>query len=332
MQEYEDMGHMSLTKAPGVYFIPHHAIHKYHGEKLKLRVVFDASARPASNTSLNEMLHIGPKLQQDIVDILLQFRILRVAFTADICKMYRQILVAPKYRRYQHILWRASPHDKIQEYELNTVTYGVGISAPYLALRVLKEIAIVHSQGYPQVQTALLSQTYMDDICTGADSVEDAQILQYNLTSMLNQFGLDLKKWASNSLELMKNIPLEDRAVGVGPLPFKDENAPQVQVLGMKWNPDDDFFSYDVSSTKFVSSKRSMLSVIARIYDPLGFLSPVIFYAKHQLQRVWQSGLSWDERLPLDNRTGLVVIRGRAPSFVVDPHIEVCWGLRRMSI
>lgn len=177
MQEYEDMGHMSLTKAPGVYyFILHHAVHKYDGEKLKLRVVFDASARPTSNTSLNEMFYVGPKLQQDIVDILLRFRVHRIVFTADICKMYRQILMAPKYRRYQHILWRASSQDKIQEYELNTVTYGVE-SAPYLALRVLKEIAVVHSQHYPQVQAALMSQTYMDDICTGADSIEDAQIL-----------------------------------------------------------------------------------------------------------------------------------------------------------
>ncbi|XP_027850721.2 uncharacterized protein LOC114130034 [Aphis gossypii] len=211
--------------------------------------------------------------------------------------MYRQILMAPKYRRYQHILWRASSQDKIHEYELNTVTYGVE-SAPYLALRVLKEIAVVHSQHYPQVQAALMSQTYMDDICTGADSIEYAQTLQYNLVSILSQFGLDLKKWASNLFDLLKNIPAEDRAAG--PLPFKDEKSPQVQVLGMKWNPDDDLFSYDVSSTMFVSSKRSMSSVVARIYDPLGFLSPVIFYAKHLLQRVWQSGVSWDARLPVE--------------------------------
>jgi len=98
MQEYEDMGHMSLTKAPGVYFIPHHAVHKYDGEKLKLRVVFDTSARPTSNTSLNEMLYVGLKSQQDIIDILLRFHIYRIVFTADICKMYRQIFLVPKYR------------------------------------------------------------------------------------------------------------------------------------------------------------------------------------------------------------------------------------------
>lgn len=88
---------------------------------------------------------------------------------------------------------------------------------------MLKEIADVHSQRYPQVQAALLSQTDMDDICTGAASIENARILQYDLMFILHQFSLDLKKWASNSLELMKNIPSEYKAVG--PLPFEDENS-----------------------------------------------------------------------------------------------------------
>ncbi|XP_025204443.1 uncharacterized protein LOC112601188 [Melanaphis sacchari] len=310
MADYESLGHMSVAESPGVYFLPHHAVRKMEGNNVKLRVVFDASARPPSNTSLNDALLVGPKLQQDIVDILLRFRLHAIVFTADICKMYRQIWLAPEYRRCQHILWRSSPHDKIQEFELNTVTYGVA-SAPYLALRVLKEIAISHGEQYPLVQSALLYQTYMDDICTGADCISDAQAFQSDLINILGQFGLELKKWASNSPQLLENILPEDRAVGS--LPFNDGDTLSVQVLGMKWNPDDDTFNYNVSSTKFVSSKRSMLSVIARIFDPLGFLSPVIFYAKHQLQCVWQAGVSWDERLPL-------ALENSWMSFVKDLH------------
>jgi len=299
MLEYETLGHMSLAQSPGAYFIPHHAVHKMVGEEIKLRVVFDASARPSCGTSLNEALFVGPKLQQDIVDILLRFRCHRVVFTADICKMYRQIFVDTKYRQFQHILWRDSSQEKLREYELNTVTYGVS-TAPFLALRVLQEIATVYAQQYPRIQAALLTQTYMDDICTGANTIEEAQDLQYDLIYVLSQFGLELKKWASNIPQLLANVPLEDQAIG--PLPFNDETL-QIQVLGLKWNPTEDTFNYNVSSTKFISSKRAMLSMIARIFDPLGLLSPVIFYAKHQLQCAWQSGISWDERLPLDLET-----------------------------
>ncbi|XP_022179959.1 uncharacterized protein LOC111040376 [Myzus persicae] len=187
--------------------------------------------------------------------------------------MYRQILVAPKYRTFQHIIWRESPHDKVQEFELNTVTYGVG-TAPYLALRVLKKIAVVYGQQYPSVQAALMSQTYMDDICAGAGSIQEAQALKDDLISILGKFGLELKKWASNSAPLLENIPPEDRAAGS--LPFNIDNLPQVQILGMKWNPNVDTFNYN-------------------------------------LQCVWGSGVSWDERLPLD-------LEGSWLSFVDELH------------
>jgi len=120
---------------------------------------------------LNQCLFTGPKLQQDIVDIMLRFRVHQFTFTADVCKMYRQILVLPQYRKYQHILWRASPLDELKEYQLNTVTYGVNC-APYLALRVLKDLADNCCEELPDVKQALTHQTYVDDICVGADSTD----------------------------------------------------------------------------------------------------------------------------------------------------------------
>ncbi|KAF0755038.1 Integrase catalytic domain-containing protein [Aphis craccivora] len=55
---------------------------------------------------------------------------------------------------------------------------------------------------------------------------------------------------------------------------------------------------YDITAIKSVPSKRGILSVIARIFDPLGFLSPVIFYAKCIMQRLWAAQTSWDDPLP----------------------------------
>lgn len=102
MAEYLSLGHMSVATSPGNYFIPHHAICKDHNGDVKIRVVFDASARCLTGLSLNSALHPGPKLQQYIVDILTRFRMFRHAFSTDICKMYRQILILPEFRSYQH--------------------------------------------------------------------------------------------------------------------------------------------------------------------------------------------------------------------------------------
>jgi len=141
--------------------------------QLKLRVVFDASAKCHSGVSLNQCLLVGPKLQQDIVYVLVGFRIYKVVFTTDICKMYRQIDVLPKYLGYQQMVWRESSQVTIKEYTLNTVTYGVN-SALYLALRVLRYIADHDCEDDPKVRNALLNQTYMNDICSCAESLEVA--------------------------------------------------------------------------------------------------------------------------------------------------------------
>ncbi|CAI6373828.1 unnamed protein product [Macrosiphum euphorbiae] len=195
---------MSVASTPGRYFIPHHAV---CGADEKFRVVFDASASVADGSSLNTSLFPGPKLQQDIVDVLTRFRLFRHAFTTDICKMYRQITVLPQYRAYQHILWRSSPHLELVEYELNTVTYGVNC-APFLALRVLQEVAEVDCHGSARVCDALRHQTYVDDICYGADTVDDALSIQVELTAVLNGAGFELRKWASKSM--LTELPFKD--------------------------------------------------------------------------------------------------------------------------
>ncbi|XP_025407127.1 uncharacterized protein LOC112681079 [Sipha flava] len=209
--------------------------------------------------------------------------------------MYRQVLVSPCYRRYQHILWRVSPDEALQEYELNTVTYGVNC-APYLALQVLRCIAEQDCRDSPFVCEALSYCTYIDDICVGGDMVEEAIALQADLIRVLRRSGMDLKKWASNTVELLATVPPEDRACEL--LSLDDSSLSETKVLGMQWSPREDTFAYTFHPSPIMNTKRGMLSCVARMFDPLGLLSPVIFFAKQLLQRVWHAGLSWDEQLP----------------------------------
>jgi len=209
--------------------------------------------------------------------------------------MYRQIFITPKHRNYQHILWRASPHDELKSYELNTVTYGVNC-APFLAIRVLRYIAEHDCSDFPLVKQALLFHTYVDDICVGADTEYEARELQSALITILGRAGLELKKWLSNSTVIMEQIAPEDRARGS--LTFEDGDGDGIKVLGLCWHHKDDQFKYVFQSESVILTKRGMLSLIARVFDPLGLLSPVIFLAKHFMQRVWRSKVSWDEPLP----------------------------------
>lgn len=107
-----------------VYYIPHHAIFRESSTTSRLRVVFNALCRTSNGTSLNDHLLFGPKLQTDLTAIILQWRQHRYVYTANIAKMYRQILIDRRDFDYQRIFWRPIPSDSIVEYRFLTVTYG----------------------------------------------------------------------------------------------------------------------------------------------------------------------------------------------------------------
>ncbi|KAF0704916.1 Integrase catalytic domain-containing protein, partial [Aphis craccivora] len=151
-------------------------------------------------------------------------------------------------------------------------------------------------EALPDVKAALYNQTYMDDICIGTDSLEAAKILQSDLIKVFARSGLQLKKWASNNSELLAHLPTED--CSRAPLTFDQDDASPV--LGMRWNHGKDYFSFSPNNFKMILTKRGVLSMIARIFDPIGMLAPSIFYAKSIMQRVWLAHIGWDDQLPSD--------------------------------
>ncbi|XP_017476025.1 PREDICTED: uncharacterized protein LOC108366208 [Rhagoletis zephyria] len=127
MREYIALGHMEaseelITDAHPGYFIPHHAV------TAKFRVVFNASAKTSNGVSLIDVQFSGPQLYPNLVDILHRFREFSVAITADVKKMFRQVLVAQRHRKLQKFLWCESSHVPLQTYELKKVTYGMACS------------------------------------------------------------------------------------------------------------------------------------------------------------------------------------------------------------
>ena len=138
------------------YYLPHHAVIKPSSSTTQTRVVFDASASTTSGFSLNDMLMVGPTIQQDLFSIMIRSRKYKLMFTADIPKMYRQINVDRRDTLLQRILWRNNPSEQVKTYELTTVTYGTA-AAPFLATRALHQLALDERQQYPTAAEIILS-------------------------------------------------------------------------------------------------------------------------------------------------------------------------------
>ncbi|XP_036340349.1 uncharacterized protein LOC118749656 [Rhagoletis pomonella] len=164
MREYSALAHMEpVTTHPSTaYYIPHYAVLG------KFRGVFNASARTSSGVSLNDIQMVGPQIQEPLLNILFRFRRHRVALTADIEKIFRQVLVTAPHRNYQRILWRERPVEPIGIYQLTTVTYGMACS-PFNALRALHQCAndnqalVVDPRRAAEAQNIILSSFYVDD-------------------------------------------------------------------------------------------------------------------------------------------------------------------------
>lgn len=298
MSEYEALGHMKclgeMKNVDSKYLIPHFCIHKPTSTSTKLRTVFDASTKTSNNKSLNDVVLTGPKLQADINQILINFRLHKICISADICKMYRQILIHPDQRPYQHILWRYSTDQPVQVYELATVTYGVA-SSPYLAIKVLHTLADENACEYPTAARVLKNGFFMDDLLWSEPTVTDALLLQQELRALLQSAGFVLCKWSSNSAQVLAAVPEDHRET---PIEFDDDQYLSLKVLGLQWQPGTDCFSFTAMEPSHVITKRTVLSQIGRLFDPLGFVAPCVFYAKCFMQKLWALKLDWDQRLP----------------------------------
>ncbi len=116
IEEYFDMGHAEpvpeadLEKSPQfVYYLPMHAVTKESSTTTKIRAVFDASAKSSTGVSLNETLLVGPTVYSSLVDVLLRFRLHRIALVADVSRMYRAVALAESDRDLHRFVWRTSP-------------------------------------------------------------------------------------------------------------------------------------------------------------------------------------------------------------------------------
>ncbi|CAL8137208.1 unnamed protein product [Orchesella dallaii] len=305
MNEYIKLGHMQriprgeVTERLGeTYYLPHHFVIKPDSTSTKFRVVFDASAKTTTGLSLNDCLGVGKSHQDDIFTLLLKFREHKIVIKADIAKMFRQFNVSDEHADLQRIVWRNSAEDQIEDYKLTTVTYGTA-SAPFTAVRCLQQLATENKLEHPVAASKLEEDLYVDDLMSGAESSEEAISIVDDLTKITATAGLSLRKWTSNSEDVLAAIPVELRETQ---LPLSFEKEAKMKALGVQWNPSTDNFSFSELQYQQVSkiTKRVVLSQLAKVFDPLGFISPVTIRAKLFLQELWKSELSWDESLTDD--------------------------------
>lgn len=277
------------------FYLPHHAVINELSTSTPVRVVFNASKPSTNGNSLNNIVFPGPALQNDLIAILLNWRCHRIVFMGDIKQMYRQIRLHDDDVTFHRILWRDYPAEEIREYGMKRLTFGTNY-APCGAIQTVRALADANKATHFEAAEIIEKDIYVDDIISGSHDIPSALRLQSEIIQIFKSGCFDVKKWSSNTNELLEAVPPEDRELS---LPLSLNADKTIKTLGIFWNSKSDSlnfkFKYDADGPL---TKRFVLSNIARLFDPMGLLAPITVKAKLFMKRIWASQCDWDQVVP----------------------------------
>ena len=295
-----------------IHYIAHHAVLKPESKSTPCRIVFNSSAS-FNGHSLNDYHAKGPDVLNDLLGILLRFREYAVAFVGDISKMFHAIRIPPIDQMTHRFLWRnMESHRQPDTYIMTALNMGDKPSTA-MAIITLQETANLKESEFPVACDVIRKNSYVDDIADSVPCQNAADNVTKDIESVLHSGGFQIKNWTKN------NSPPHAAPTAL----FVIEES-STKVLGLHWSPSTDqllftvrinfsskvngkFTSDNLTVTNFkaqfpaILTKRSILSQINGIYDPLGLLSPVTVTAKILMRKVWayqEKQLDWDDPLP----------------------------------
>ncbi|XP_064469624.1 uncharacterized protein LOC135384348 [Ornithodoros turicata] len=298
IRTYLEEGHAEMVKPASdeadtgqVYYMPHRPVIRESLATTKLRVVFDASSHVSGALSLNDCLEKGPKMVPDLVRLPLKFRLHRIAITADVRKAFLQIGIKEEDRDVIRFLWCSAPptpgHEMppAEESRMTAIAFGTAASPFLLAATLSHHLRLIREE-FPETAAVLESSIAVDDMIIGAATLEEALRICSESIDIFKRAGMELGTYP-------KDVT---RALGT---------TTETKVLGVVWKREDDVFKFDTSAiveflTTPKNTKRFLLQATARIFDPLGYLSPFVIRVKILFQQLWELGIDWDCELPDD--------------------------------
>lgn len=268
-----------------IFYLPHRPVLKESSLTTKIRPVFDASAKGPNGVSLNDCIEAGPNLLPNLAEILIGFRKWKYGVTADITKAFLQIRVTEDDQDVHRFLWDVNGHRRVMRFD--RVIFG-NVCSPFLLNATIKFHLSQFKNSY--VVDQLRNSLYVDDWLSGADTEKELSVMIREAKEIMTKGGFPLAKWGSNSSIIQEN----EENLGHSVI-----SSPFLKVLGISWSTKDDFFFFESAplAAGMQFTKRLVLSFIARIFDPLGFLTPFEIAVKILFQEIWQSGYDWDDPL-----------------------------------
>ena len=254
-------------------YLPLLAIVNLGRESTKVRICLDAKST-YKGVSLNDVLLKGKLEMNDIFQVLSRFRSGKNALVGDIRKMFWQIKLDPEDRKFHGVIWNG------ETFVFTRVCFGDKNSPP-IADYCMKLIAYEGRISHPKASEILMNKRYMDDIGDANQSEQELRCTRDEINQLLGTFGFKIKEWFSNN-------------------PSVGTVMDKIKVLGLNWHPERDTLSVitkDLSVEFRNFTKRTVLSTIASLWDPLGLCAAFIVKGRLIFQSIVRLKGGWDEQI-----------------------------------
>ena len=289
----------------------------------------------------------GPCLICGLVNVTTRYRMHDVTITGDVEKMFLKVRVwPPEDCKYMRFMWYDKKREKLRYFQFTGHVFGK-VCSPTCALYATQRNAQDHADRMPRAAKVVRKSTLVDDSLDSMTTWQEARQVILDLIEMHKAIGLDISKFATNSLKLSESLPehvqkseeLKFYEQAFGPqqmeyAPGTVPKMPQVRALGQYHNLVTDEFGYKAhtpdADTKW--TKTACLSQTMKIYDPLGYAIPVILKAKLLIQQLWKRGTVWTDLLTEEERdvwlkwlTNLPLLEQLKFPRVLKPGLETEW-------
>lgn len=219
--------------------------------------------------------------------------------------MFHQFHVRPEDQDYLRFLWweNGNLESLPSIFRMKVHLFGAA-SSPGCANFGLKHLAAEGQDRFNQNVVKFIQRNfYVDDGLVSVTSDVEAIQLVEEARKLCNTGKLRLHKFISNSKNVLKAIPKEECAESVKHLDMALGEPLMERALGVQWCVSSDDFQFRITVKEHSLTRRGVLSTVASIYDPLGFLAPLILLGKQIMQQLCRDKVGWDEPLSEELRT-----------------------------
>ena len=251
---------------------------------VKIRPVFNCSLKTGGAPSLNEAAYPGKDMLNSLFGLINYFRTNNFVLLGDIARAFLNIRLSSDCdkNRFSFVVYH---NGKYRYFRYKTIIFGF-IASPFILNYIISHHA--NKIRNSQISSILKNQFYVDNLVLTGNDKNGLIEVGKSIEETMYDAGFWLREWSSNDSDILSK--------------FTESSQLEIsKFLGLIFDPINDSLTIkEMNLNSLCTTKRGVVSTISSIFDPLGFIAPLLVEPKLFVRKLCESKLLWDEKFSED--------------------------------